>query len=218
ERAYQTVANDVALAYYQVLRAHSLLRIAGEAVRRAEDDLEVARKLARGGEIVREKVLRAQTALAQAQRARDVADEAEAIAIAALNLAIGLNVSAATTVGARPAVPPSPLPLPDCLRGAVDNRREFQVARRSVQVAQEGSRVACADFAPRIVAEGSLLDFQQSNPRGHADLALGFVKLEWTFFEGGKRVAELHVADAKTRAAVAQAESVADTIAFQVTE
>src|SRR5207244_6453447 len=37
-------------------------------------------------------------------------------------------------------------------------------------------------------------------------------------FEGGKRVAELRVADSKIRTAMAQAESIADTIAFQVTE
>jgi outer membrane protein TolC len=68
------------------------------------------------------------------------------------------------------------------------------------------------------VAEGSLIDFQQSAPRGHADLAVGGIKLEWGLFEGGKRVAEMRVADSKIRAAMAQAESIADTIAFQVTE
>jgi len=49
-------------------------------------------------------------------------------------------------------VPPFTLSLADCLGQAVAGRREFQVARRSVQVAQEGRRVAHADFAPRIVA------------------------------------------------------------------
>src|SRR5262249_60639571 len=88
ERAYQTVANGVALAYYQVLRARSLHRIADEAVRRAEDDLDVAKKLAKGGVIEREKVLRAEVALSQAQRALDLAEDAEAVARAALNLAI----------------------------------------------------------------------------------------------------------------------------------
>src|SRR5262249_37836871 len=52
----------------------------------------------------------------------------------------------------------------------------------------------------------------------HADLAVGGIKLEWGLFEGGKRVAELRVADSKIRTAMAQAESIADTIAFQVTE
>ena len=101
---------------------------------------------------------------------------------------------------------------------AAVGRREFQVARKSIQAAEEGRRVAGADFAPRIVADGSLFDFQQSSPRGHADLALGFIKLEWGLFEGGKRVAELHIADSRIREAMAQAESIADTIAFQVNQ
>jgi outer membrane protein TolC len=216
ERAYQTVANEVAVAYYQVLRARSLRRTAKESVRRAEDDLKVARRLGKGGVVEREKVLRAQTALAQAQRALDVTEEAQGIAVAALNLAVGFNVSAATGVVDTADVPTFTLSLADCLGRAVDARREFQVARESVQVAQEGSRVAHADFAPRVLAEGYLNDFQQSAPRGHADLALGFIKLDWTLFEGGKRVAELRVADSRIREAMAQAESIADTIAFQV--
>jgi outer membrane protein TolC len=218
DRAYQTVANDVAAAYYQVLRTRSLNRIAIDSVRRAEDDLDVAKKLAKGGVIEREKVLRAEVALAQAQRALDVTEEAQAIAVAALNLAIGLNVSASTSVVDTADVPPFTLGLADCLQTAVDARREFQVARQSIQVAQEGSRVAHADFAPRIVAEGYMNDFQQSSPRGHADLALGFIKLEWGLFEGGKRVAEMRVANSRIREAVAEAESIADTIAFQVNQ
>ncbi len=218
ERAYQTVANDVALAYYQVLRARSLRRIAGEAVHRAEDDLDVAKKLAKGGVIEREKVLRAEVALSQAQRGLDLTEEAEAVAVAAFNLAIGLNVSAGTRVVDTADVTPFTLGLAACLEQAVGGRREFQVARRSVQVAQEGRRVAHADFAPRVLAEGDLLDYQQSSPRGHSDTAVGFIRLEWGLFEGGKRVAELRVADSHIREAVAEADSIADTIAFQVNQ
>ena len=218
QRAYQTVANDVAAAYYQVLRVRSLHRIADEAVHRAEDDLDVAKKLAKGGVIEREKVLRAEVALSQAQRALDVAEEAEAVAVAALNLAIGLNPSAPAAVVDTADVPTFTLSLADCLGQAVGGRREFQVARRSVQVAQEGRRVAHADFAPRVLAEGDLLDYQQSNPRGHSDTAVGFIRLEWGLFEGGKRVAEMRVADSHIREAVAEADSIADTIGFQVNQ
>jgi outer membrane protein TolC len=218
DRAYQTVANDVAVAYYQVLRARSLRRIADESVRRSEDDLDVVRKLARGGAVEREKVLRAESALAQAQRYRDTVEEAEAVAIAALNLAVGLNVSSPTRVVDTEEIPPFALTLADCLQTAVTGRREFQVARESVQVAQEGSRVARADFAPKIVADGALFDFQQSDPRAHFDLPFAFIKLEWGLFEGGKRVAELRVADSKIREAAAEADAIADTIAFQVNQ
>jgi outer membrane protein TolC len=218
DRAFQTVANEVAVTYYQVLRAQALRRIAAEAVRRGEEDLDVARKLRGQGVIVREKVLSAEVELARTRRALDLTEEAEAIAVAALNLAIGFNVNAPTCVAETTDTPPFPFSLCQSLETAVAQRREFRVARASVQAAQEGGRVARADFAPRIVGEGYANDFQQSSPRGHADLAVGFIKLEWGLFEGGRRVAGLRLADSKVRAAVAQTESIADTIAFQVDE
>jgi outer membrane protein TolC len=217
DRARQTVANEVAVAYYQVLRARALGRTARESVRRAEDELEIARKLVKGGAEVREKVLRAQVQLAQARRALDLTEEAEGDAVAAFNLAVGLNVSAHTQIADEPTgVPPFEKSLAECLETAVSQRRELAVAQRAIASAQEGVHVARADFAPRLVAEGALFDFQQSAPRGHADLALGLIKLEWTLFEGGRRVAEKHLADSRVRDALAQAEEVADTIAFQV--
>jgi outer membrane protein len=218
ERAYQTVANEVSVAYYQVLRTRALRKSALDAVRRGEDDLTVAKKLAKGGVVERDKVLRAEVQLAENQRLLDAAEGAEVVAVAALNLAIGLNVNAPTSVVETSETPTFTQSLADCLQTAVGFRREFQVARQSIQAADEGRQVAKADFAPRIVAEGYANDFQQSSPRGHADLAVGFIKLEWGLFEGGKRVAEIRIADSKIRAAMAQAESIADTIAFQVTE
>jgi outer membrane protein len=218
ERAYQTVANEVAVAYYQVLRTRALRKTARDAVRRAEDDLDVAKKLEKGGVVEKEKRLRAEVQLAQNQQQLDVAEGAEAVAVAALNLAIGLNVNAPTGIEESSDIPPFTQSLAACLQTAVGQRREFQVARESIDVADEGRRVARADFAPQIVTEGALIDLQQSAPRGHLDVPVGFIKLEWGLFEGGKRVAELRVADSKIRAAMAQAESIADTIAFQVTE
>src|SRR5262245_53600918 len=191
DRAFQTVANEVSVAYYQVLRTQALRKTAQDAVRRAEDDLDVAKKLEKGGALEKEKRLRIEVQLAESQRLLDAAGGAEAVAVAALNLAIGLNVNAPTGVVETSDVPPFMQSLAECLQTAVGLRREFQVARASVQVADEGRQVAKADFAPRIVADGSLFDFQQSAPRGHADLAVGFIKLEWGLFEGGKRVAEV---------------------------
>jgi outer membrane protein len=218
DRAYQTVANEVALAYYNVLRTQALLRIAQESVLRDEDERDVAQKLAKSGVIEREKLLRAEVQLAESRRSQDASEEGVAIAMAALNLAIGLKRE-----GPIPVVEPIGRPdfaasLPDCLQIAITQRREFAVARRAIQVAQEGTRVARADFAPRVVAEGDLYDLQQSSPRGHADIALAFIKLEWNLYEGGKRVGEQRIADSKVREAMAQAESIADTIAFQVNE
>jgi outer membrane protein len=218
ERAYQTVATDVSTAYYQVLRVQDLHRIAEESVRRAETDRNDAQKLAKGGVIENEKVLRAEVAVAQAQRLLDVAEEEKAVAVAALNLAIGLNIGLPTGVIETSDVPPFTTSLAECLQSAVASRREFQVAHRSVQVAAEGARIAEADFAPRIIGGGYLNNFQQSSPRADADLAVGFIRLEWGLFEGGKRIAELRVNDSRVREAMAESESIANTIAFQVNQ
>src|SRR5262245_44063505 len=218
DRAYQTVANEVEVAYYNVLRTQALQRVAQESVVRDQDELEVAEKLAKGGVIEREKVLRAEVKLAESNRLKDLSEEAVGVASAALNLAIGLQPNESVAVMEPADLPTFSLSLPDCLQIAINQRREFQVARRSIQIVQEGTRVAHADFAPRIVGGGELLDLQQSAPRGHADIALGFIKLEWNVFEGGKRVGEKRIASSKVREAMAQAESIADTIAFQVNE
>ncbi len=218
ERAFQTTADEVATAYYQVLRTAALRRIAEEAVRRAEDDLELARKLQKGDVILRENVLRNEVELAKARHELDAAEAAAGVAGSALNLAIGLNASTPPAVKDVTRAPGLDRSLADCLETAVDRRRELRVARAGVEAAQEGGRAARADFAPRIVADGYANDFQQAAPRGHADLAVGFIKLEWGLFEGGKRVGALRAADAKVRSGAAEAESVADLIAFQVNE
>jgi outer membrane protein TolC len=63
-----------------------------------------------------------------------------------------------------------------------------------------------------------MLDLQQEDPRARADISVGYIKLEWGLFEGGRRVGELRIQDSKIRSAVAQADSIADNIRFQVTE
>ena len=78
--------------------------------------------------------------------------------------------------------------------------------------------MAKADFLPKIVAEGDYLNFEQTTPRANLGLGLGFIKLEWGLFEGGRRVGELRVADSKTRSAMALAQTITDTISFQTVE
>ena len=60
DRAFQTVANEVAIAYYNVLRSQALRRTAQDALRRAEEQLADARKLEREGVVEREIVLRSE--------------------------------------------------------------------------------------------------------------------------------------------------------------
>jgi outer membrane protein TolC len=218
DRAFQTVANEVAVAYYTVLRSQALLRTARDALRRAEEELEDARKREKEGVVEREIVLRSEVQKAENLQQMHAATEAEFIALAELNLAMGLKCNQPVRVLEPSEIPPLGTSLADCLQTAIRERREFEVVRRTVQIATAGSRVARADFAPKAVANGALLNFQGGRRFPNADLALGFIRLEWTLFEGGRKIAATRVADSAVRQAMAQAESIADNIAFQVNE
>jgi outer membrane protein TolC len=100
----------------------------------------------------------------------------------------------------------------------VRERREFGVVRNTVDVALQGTRITRADFAPKVFADGTLFNFQQQAFDGHVDFRMGFIRLEWTLFEGGRKIAATRVAESQVRQAMAQAESIVDNIAFQVNE
>jgi outer membrane protein TolC len=217
-RAYQTVANEVAVAYYNVLRSRALRRTTQDALRRADEELVDARKRQREGVIEREVVLRAEVQRSETLQADHAATEAEFVALAALNLAIGLKCNQPVRVLEPPEPAPMTVRLADCLETAVRERREFNVVRSTVEIAVQGTRVARADFAPKVIADGTMFDFMQQHNDGRADFRLGFIRLEWTLFEGGRRIAATRVAQAQVRQAMAQAESIADQIAFQVNE
>jgi outer membrane protein len=218
ERAYQTVADEVAIAYYNVLRSQALRKIAKDALRRAEEELADSRKREREGVVEREVVLRSEVQLAEIRQSLHTATEAEFVALAGLNLAIGLKGNQPIRVADPPEIPPPATSLADCLQTAVQERREFYVVQRTVEIAVQGGRVARAEFAPKVVADGTLLDLQQQQLNGHVDLRLGFIRLDWTLFEGGRKIAAARVADSQVRQAMAQAESITDQIAFQVNE
>ncbi len=218
ERAYQTVANEVAVAFYTVLRTHALRRTAQDALRRADEELADARKREREGLVEREIVLRSEVFRAENLQLLHSATEAEFVALAALNLAIGLKCEQPIRVAEPPEIPPLATSLADCLQTAVRERREFAVVQRTVGIAVQGSRVARANFAPKVIADGTLFNFQQQTSNGHVDFRMGFIRLEWALFEGGRRIAAARVGDSQVRQAMAQAESIVDNIAFQVNE
>ena len=75
DRAFQTVSNEVAVAYYGVLRSQAFRRSAQDANRRAEEELEDARKLEREGVVERETVLRAEVLRAEIRQQLHAATE-----------------------------------------------------------------------------------------------------------------------------------------------
>lgn len=215
ERAKETVAYNVAAAYFQVLQARASAAVAREAIRRAESFLRDSRNYLKRGAGIRNNVLRAEVFLAEMRLSLVKSQSAEGIAIAALNQAIGINVSTPTHVADRALEPADTPPLASCLQLAVDNRDEFGVVLRAIRSAQLGTGVAQAEYLPRVYVGG--VGAHQDIPRlPNANLIAGGVNIELSLFEGGRRRGKLQAAEADVRYAVAQGKEICDRIAYEV--
>jgi len=214
-RALQSVAFGVATQYFAVLQAEATARVAEEAIQRAEIDLRDARNFLRRGVGIRNQVLRAEATVAEMRLNLIKARTARSVAVAGLNQAIGINVSADTQIVDRTAAPSFDLPLEDCLQLAVSNREEFGVVLDSIRSARFGVGQAQADFMPRVLV-GGVAAHEVNNEGVRANLAAGGLAIELVLFEGGKRLGRLRMAEAEARAALAQGKEVCDRIAYEV--
>ncbi len=113
-RARNQIVLDVKTAFYDVLRAQALVRVANEALQNALDRLSDAEKKFRAGTVARFDVIRAQTDVANAQQQLITARSNVSLAIANLNNTIGIDVNTPLQVADTGAVetPPDVAPPP----------------------------------------------------------------------------------------------------------
>jgi outer membrane protein TolC len=218
-RARETVAFDVAAAYLQALRAHALRLIQEDAIRRAEAILKDTRSRRAAGVAEREDVLRAEVQLATARDALDLAEEAEWAALARLNNVMGRNASLPLQLVDWPTTGGPPgfaLSLVQCLEIATAQRREIGVAQETVAAAQSGRQASAAEFRPRVYALGAFGGVTGSNLlRGRQEGA--GIHIDLPLYSGGRRRGELRSADAEVEEALAEVQTILDSITLEVT-
>ncbi len=215
-RTQQTVSFDVATAYFEALSARAARTAAKEAVRRAQSAWTDAKNYLRRGNAIRNDMLRADVFVKEMQLDLVKAETAQGVAIAKLNRAIGINPTCPTEVVELSDAPPFDQPLAQCLQLAVENRREFGVVERGIAKAKLGQNLAGSDFLPKIVA-GSVGSLQQEHePTRFSQLGSAGIGIELGLYQGGRRVGQLHGAQAEIDLAVAAGKQVCDQIAYEV--
>lgn len=215
ERAHQTVAFEVTAAYFRALEARSAVETAEKAVERAEAYAKEAADTLRRGVITQEENLRAQAAVASVRQTRADAVSEEEVAIAGLNRAMGIDVNASTRVAERREAPEFNLTLPQVLQLAVASRREIQVVRRGIAIAQGDVGIARADFLPTVSIQAAFSNVTGTDVQ-NANVGAGGIFVTHDLFSGGKRRGQLLAAEAGVRSAAAQAQQVCDGIAYEV--
>jgi outer membrane protein len=214
-RSHQSVAYDVGQAYFRVLEAKAAVAIAEKAAERADAFQKESGDLLRRGVITREEHLRAEARLAATRQERTDARSESEVAVAGLNRAMGIDVNTATRVAERRQAPRLDLELDGALKLAVANRPEIPVVVRGIAVAEEGVKIAHADYLPSVSIQAGYSNITGTGVQ-NANVGAGGIFLTQELFGGGRRRGQLHAAHAEVHSAMAQAQQICDGIAYEV--
>ena len=215
ERARQTVAFDVASAYFQVLATRAEVRVREEAERTAEAIRRDVGTRRRGGTAEREDVLRADVEVSRTAEELVAARQATLDAEALLNQALGRPCGGPLVVADVARRPPFAESLEDGLRRAAESRPEIGAARQEVAGAAEGERSARGEMLPKVYVRGELIQ---------ADLVGVFngwiegagIHVDQPLYAGGARRAALRQAHAERYAAAAGLQVILNNVSAQV--
>lgn len=215
ERARQTVIYQVSKSYYDLLKAKKMVVVADQAIKQAGAHLEVVKSLYENGLVDRSDLLRAEVQLSEARQSYISAKNALKLAISAFNSAIGINVNMPVDVVEKTGQIEFNSTLAYLLELAVENRAEFPMVQKMVDAEIEGYRASVGNLMPRIYVSASAKrvddDYQVYKNSGIAEIGI-----EMDLFAGGRKYAEVKIAEHRIRRAIEQAKRVCDNIAFEV--
>jgi outer membrane protein TolC len=189
-------------AYYDVLGARQLLGVATSRLRRAEEQLVVARARVTSGAAVQSDSLQLRLELTQARVAVLRTDAALLTARLELGRRVGRR-------GAVDAVPLADLPLeiplklPEAITEALQQGPEYRVARATERQADASLRQRRAAYLPTLTTSGSLAWFDETwfpNALNRATLSFG---LSFPIWDNAQR--ELNVTRARSTRDVSRA-------------
>ncbi len=219
QRTRQEVIFNVVKAYTDELLAQENVRVAESALKTAQSDLQRAQARQEEGQGVPSDLLSAQVYQAQTEEDLLQAQNAANLAGAALSVAMGLAEDAVTNV--EPGLKETRYDagaLADRQQHALTTRPDLRELGLGVERTANGSRMARAEFLPKVNAFGS---WEEDNEtfltRGGNNWVAG-VTLNFNIFDGGANRARLAAAHYRQTQAQAQAAQMAANVKLQVRE
>jgi len=210
-RAEQNVIANVVRAYNGATLAAENLRVAAEAVKSAEADLNRAQAIRDAGMSTDADVLSIKVHLA-AMREQEIRRKADLdVAQAALNEALGLPLETRhdlTTPLKAASVPAMKLAAYE--EDSIEFRPEARQSRLAVRLAETQTAAAKSSYLPQVIAHGGFeADRQNFLSKGGANWTAA-VTLRWNIFNGGSdraRIDEAEFGLLRAQAIKKQAES-----------
>jgi OMF family outer membrane factor len=212
EANYEVAEADIMVA---VAKAYLAAAVSDEVLAARQSSIDVARATLKNAQTRREAgtvtkvdVDRAELAVVRAEQSERDSRVARENTYRALGTLIGIQ----GPFEIQPEIPTNPLPNPNDLNMALHLRPEFAAIEASIQAAQKTATARAWQWAPTLSAFGNVRKFNYDNfVRDRYSWAAG-AQLDWVLFDGGKRDAERHAANAQAQEAEAQALGLRDRI------
>lgn len=211
------VIQSVVRAYYGAVLSAEQVKVADQAVRSAEADLERAQSVRSAGLSTDSDVLsiRVHLAAMREQQIRKTADLE--VARAALNDAMGLPLDTPHTLTTElVAVPVAGIALGQYEASAAQERPETRMTRLAQSLAENQSASARSNFLPQVTAHGAFeADRQRFYDRGGANWLVS-IGLKWNLFNGFADKARSQAAAAEIDRATAREKEVDSAVRLQI--
>ncbi len=218
ERSDQETIFRVVNAYDSALLARKRLEVAEQAVTTAQSILDRSKARFESGMSVESDLLNAQVRMASREEELVRAQNDRALAVAELNVAMGL--ASATPYEVSGAISESDLPLgtiEDSERTALDQRPDLKRIQSEQSAQKLSVAIAKSSFGPRLSAFGS---WQLDNPTflagGGGNSWVGGVELQFDLFTGGAKRAELNRQKALEEKISAMKQAASDGVRLEV--
>ena len=215
------VAFNVKRAYFGILEAQELEKVAQTAVKQLSRHLFVAKNLFKEGVIPRNDLLKSQVALAQAKQDLEKAKNNVAIAKATLNAILHRDVTAPLEIEEMSLLNPPGLSLKEAIHRAMVLRPIVEAGIKEVEKGREGIRLAQSGYFPHLQIEGAYRK-HGNHPNCNGDdltdaeswrITAG---LEWTLFEMGRTRHQVEKARFGRLKALAQLNEIKDRVSLEV--
>lgn len=214
---------DVKEAYFGILKAEKLEKVARQAVEQLEAHLRVAQAFYEEGIIAKNELLQTEVQMAQARqnliKARNFMELAKSLFNKLLRRGLDSEVEIEDILDYHPIA----LTLPQCLERAELYRTEIKELSLNILYAEKGVELTKSSYYPTVALVGNYYregdePLLGSEPDEDADRWALVVKAEWTFWEWGKTKSDVSA----SRAAVSRLKyllrDLKDSIQLQVKE
>jgi len=223
ETAIHDLVVDVKGAYFGILKAEKLEKVAVQAVEQLEAHLRVAQAFYDEGIIAKNELLQTEVQMAQARQDLIKAENFVELAKSLFNKLLRRGLDSEVEIEDIPEYRATELTLEECLETAELSRTEIQELSLHILFAEKGVELTKSSYYPTVALVGTYSRESDepllgADPGEDADVWALVAKAEWAFWEWGKKKSDVSASKAKAAQVKYLLMELKDSIQLQVKE